>query len=221
LKYTIYKTTNKVNGKVYIGKHQTANTADGYLGSGKLLKSAIEKYGIENFEKEILHVFQSEEEMNAEEARLVTEEFCKRPDTYNLCPGGQGGFGHINSQVLNPKLRRLGRTNADKVGASEKALARLKYLRENDKEWQKRRTEKQSATLKKYYENRDGTFKGKTHTDQTKRKMSESSKGNGTGNMNSQFGTMWITDGIINKKIKNTVDIMPPGWRKGRILKSE
>lgn len=35
--YTIYKTTNLINGKIYIGKHQTKDPYDSYLGSGKRL----------------------------------------------------------------------------------------------------------------------------------------------------------------------------------------
>lgn len=100
MKYTVYKTTNLVNNKIYIGKHQTDNLNDDYLGSGKLLVSAIEKYGRENFKKEILFVFETEEEMNVKEAELVTEEFVKEDSNYNLCPGGQGGWGYVNSENL-------------------------------------------------------------------------------------------------------------------------
>jgi len=99
--YTVYKITNKVNGKIYIGKHQTKDLNDGYMGSGKRLTLAIEKYGIENFEKEILFVFDNEIEMNEKEAELVSEEFVKKDTNYNLCPGGKGGWGYVNSSGKN------------------------------------------------------------------------------------------------------------------------
>lgn len=91
MRYTIYKVTNKVNNKFYIGKHQTMNPNDSYYGSGKAIMNSIRKYGKENFIKEILYDFDSEIEMNEQEKDLITEEFVSRSDTYNLGIGGEGG----------------------------------------------------------------------------------------------------------------------------------
>jgi hypothetical protein len=43
--HTVYRTTNLVNGKFYIGVHKTDDPNDGYLGSGKLIGRAFQKYG--------------------------------------------------------------------------------------------------------------------------------------------------------------------------------
>ena len=96
--YTIYKVTNKLNGKFYIGKHQTKKVDDAYYGSGKAIKEAIQKYGVENFYKEVLFIFDTEDDMNNKEKELITEEFVNRKDTYNLGVGGEGG-AHFKGRV--------------------------------------------------------------------------------------------------------------------------
>ena len=77
-----------------------------------------------------------------------------------------------------------------------------------------------SARLKKMHEM--GLFKipdwtGKKHSDETKRKIGLKNSMY-TGPKNSQFGTMWITNGTENKKIKS-IDLIPEGWYKGRVIK--
>jgi len=57
----IYKTTNCLNGKYYYGAHSTKNIDDEYLGSGVALKKAIQKYGKENFYREIIEFCNGED----------------------------------------------------------------------------------------------------------------------------------------------------------------
>ena len=61
--YLVYQTTNLLNGKIYIGQHQTDNLNDGYIGSGIELNQDIKKFGKDNFKREILFDFDSFEEM--------------------------------------------------------------------------------------------------------------------------------------------------------------
>lgn len=81
---------------IYIGKHMTNDKDDGYMGSGIRIRRAIEKYGIENFEKTILFECESADEMNAKEAEIVNEDFIARDDVYNIKLGGDGGWDEIN-----------------------------------------------------------------------------------------------------------------------------
>lgn len=94
--FYLYKITNLVNGKIYIGVHKTSNLEDGYMGSGVRLLRAIEKYGINNFTKTILAIYESKEDAYRAEAKIVNEEFLARKDVYNLNTGGKGGYFYVN-----------------------------------------------------------------------------------------------------------------------------
>lgn len=172
--FLIYKTTNKINGKIYIGKHITKNIDDGYMGSGKHLKRAINKYGIENFEREILFCFDNELEMNSKEAELVTEEFCLREDTYNLCVGGRGGFSYINREGLNTNNFSTRDKEAVIASATKGGETRRRKMK-NDEEWRTCNINKIRLGINNYYKNNCGNFSGQRHTNETRKKMRLSS----------------------------------------------
>jgi len=90
--HIIYKVTNLANNKIYVGAHETDNLEDGYLGSGKYIVKAVNKYGEQSFKKEVLLDCQSKEEMYQKEKEIVNEDFIKRKDTYNIVIGGEGHY---------------------------------------------------------------------------------------------------------------------------------
>lgn len=94
--YYIYRITNFINGKIYIGKHiQNNYKIDKYLGSGNLIKAAVKKYGNVNFKKEILSYHSNEADLSKAESLAITESMVLDPMYYNLKPGGTG-FSHGN-----------------------------------------------------------------------------------------------------------------------------
>ena len=213
--YTVYKVTNQINGKLYIGVHKTDTLDDGYMGSGKYLKRAIEKHGVENFTKEILFVFNNPDEMYAKEAELVTQEFLTEANTYNLKVGGCGGWDYINSDIESRKLK-----NSRAMDACRQSML-AKYGVEHSAQMPENKIKISQSMKMRHSKNLAHCFtglefKGKTHSDETKAKLSEKAKLR-TGDKNSSFGTMWITnlETHESKKIKRG-DQIPSGWRRGR-----
>lgn len=106
--FYLYKITHIPTSKIYIGVHQTSNLNDGYFGSGKLLKLAIKKHGIDQFKKEILEIFPSSVEMFDREKQIVNSDFIESASTYNLTVGGKGGWYFINDKrKSNPELNPM------------------------------------------------------------------------------------------------------------------
>jgi group I intron endonuclease len=104
----VYVTTNLVNGKKYVGDHSTDNLDDGYLGSGKILKDSIIKYGKDNFKKEILEFFDSKQEAFNAQEKWINEFTTIVPSGYNISPvGGRGVRGwYQHSDETKEKIRK-------------------------------------------------------------------------------------------------------------------
>lgn len=233
--YLVYKITNNVNGKIYIGAHKTEDKNDEYMGSGQLIKNAIKKYGRSNFTKEILFEATNAEEMFEKEALLIE----LGPHSYNLYKSGIGGTGFYNGNATQARLDKL-----------------------KDEKWREEFGRKISEGLKKKYREDDNfrenitqknRERGKNcpyhHTEEQKKKIGERMKIINSGENNPNYGKIritngieiksiekneqipdgwwrgmggknnsnmiWITDGNIDKMIKNNVQI-PDGWNRGR-----
>jgi hypothetical protein len=91
VRHILYRTENVLNGKYYVGMHTSRKIDDGYLGSGKILLSALKKHGRESFTRTILAECESRAELAALEKQVVNAEMIADPLNMNLKLGGEGG----------------------------------------------------------------------------------------------------------------------------------
>lgn len=204
----LYKTTNMINGRYYVGMHSTSNLEDGYLGSGKKLRHALNKYGKENFSKEILSYYENREELIKGEIEMITETLINDVNCMNIMLGGRGGFISDEQQ----KYRSICGGNA------------LSLKLKNDKIFLEKFILMVSNRMKQFHilgKINYNTFDGKKHKESTKLIMSEKAKLRTKGESNGSFGTCWINKEGKNKKIKkeDLENYLKDNWNKGRKMK--
>lgn len=103
----IYKTTNLINNKIYIGQHKSDTFNENYKGSGIMIKRALKEYGKEHFKVELLESCESQDELNNKEIYYIN--LFKSQDTnigYNIVQGGQERFftGQKHSEASKLKM---------------------------------------------------------------------------------------------------------------------
>lgn len=86
----VYRVTNTLNSKTYIGqhRHRPGEKWNTYLGSGLLIVAAVKKHGKLHFQKELLQTASSAEELNLLETHYIAEERAKGRAEYNISQGG-------------------------------------------------------------------------------------------------------------------------------------
>lgn len=163
----IYKTTNLINGKFYVGMHSTFDLNDGYLGSGKALWYAFKKYGKENFKKEILEFLPDRKSLIDREKEIVTKDLINETECYNMLIGGQGGptFEGKTHTIENKEKFRKFQTGRKLSKETCKKISEANKKRKLSDETKKKLSDK----LKEYHRNH-------TATDEQKQKLSEATK---------------------------------------------
>lgn len=165
--YYIYRITNQINGKTYIGQHKYKDLNDDYMGSGIYIKRAIKKYGIENFTKEILYSkIQYKETADDMEKFAISKERALGKAEYNIANGGQGG-GHKGFHLTEETKKKMSEAKKGKHH-SEEAKRKMS-------EAHKGKTCKpfSEETRRKISE----SHKGKSHSEEARKKISEAKKG--------------------------------------------
>ena len=158
----IYITTNKINGKKYIGQKKYCGNYETYLGSGIALKNAIAKYGRENFTREIIEECGTKDELDEREKYWIKYYDATNSDNfYNITNGGDGGFGSGKNSPWYGK--HLSKETKDKLSKMKSGENNPFYGKTHSDEVKKRLSEKASK---------------QRHSKETKDKLSKSIKEN-------------------------------------------
>ena len=212
----VYKTTNNITGKIYIGAHSSKTINDNYLGSGKNLKDSIKKYGKENFTRNIIEFFRTREEAFKREAELVTESFIKENTNYNMCPGGLGSSVKTDEFKKSVSAKLKGK-KFSKEHSRKKSLAQTGE--------KNHRFGKPNPNNPKLHGAENGMF-GKNHSQETKELISKNRKLSAvvyTEDLRSSLSMackdkLWYNNGKIAKRFKEGEQ--PEDFVRGRKIRA-
>lgn len=163
----VYKTTYLQNNKIYVGQHKSDVFDEKYYGSGIIISKLLKKYSIDNFLCEILEECSSEEELNEKEIYWIEKLDARNPDIgYNIASGGAFGDSGYH-------LGMLGKTQSEKqkLAASKNGS----YVRSD--EWKLNKSHGMLGNNNGHgNKGRESTFKGKHHSDKSKKLLSDKLK---------------------------------------------
>lgn len=215
--YCIYRITNIINGKTYIGQHRYTNEANpmgSYKGSGKLLKLAYKKYGKENFETEVLYKrIRDKATVDAMEIWAIE----KYKPEYNIAKGGTGGdiVSYLSPEAYNSYKQKLSENSyfrgkrfvpREYMTEEEFDKYRQKISESNRKvehtaEW----NAKVAKSTKAFYQNGNhGSNYGVKFSESHCKCISESRK-----------GYKWFNNGVEEVQAKECPEGYVPGFKPG------
>ena len=175
--FIIYKTTNLINNKIYVGQHCTSEE-DGYLGSGKVIKLAIKKYGRQNFVRETIE-FCTSANVDDKEVYWVDKLDATNPEVgYNIAKGGNGGNIVEWTDEMKNKMRNhyLGRKLPKETKIKISLWNQINGNPFKGKQHSKEIKEKWSQERKGTRLGEENSFYGKTHSKKSKQLIGQSSK---------------------------------------------
>jgi hypothetical protein len=123
----IYKTTNKLNGWIYIGQHKTSVFDKSYKGSGKVLSEAFEAFGKENFSTEVICWAETLEQLNELEDVWISA--YRAENCYNIAGGGNGGVSYIYVDTETNLIYLSAKSASASCGVSQGTF--LKWVNRN------------------------------------------------------------------------------------------
>ena len=231
----VYKTTNMINGKIYIGQHKSTVFDTDYKGSGVYLQCAIAHYGIENFNVELLEAVESQEELDASEIRLI-EEYNSRDLNigYNIAVGGAGGQNGIHRKRTAETRQKIADSwNRRNRVMSEETRKKLrdswKNMPDSKKEERARKLSEKLTGRTMSQEIRDkigDSCRGQKRTEEQRAKMSQAQRNKGPISEEQREriakiakGRIWVHNDSEQKMIypEEFVTLEALGWTRGRL----